>query len=192
MRIRESGMPEIDFWESLFNAEDFLANLQFPKGIESVAEFGSGYGTFTLQLAKNYADQVYALDLDGEMLQITYKRALEQSIDNITIVQCNLLDEGAHLSSDGIDAALIAHLLHGTEEENLVLLKDAHRILKSEGILAVIHWRRDVETPRGPPLDMRLSPEEAIELCSKAGFQTDSTSIINLGEFHWGILVQKR
>ena len=192
MKIRESGMPEIDYWESLFDASQFLGTIGFPQEIESVAEFGAGYGTFTLALAKNYAAQVYALDLDGEMLQTTYRRALEQSLENITLVQCNFLEEGAHLSSDSVDAALIAHLLHGAPQENLILLEEAHRILKTEGRLGIIHWRRDVDTPRGPPLEFRLAPEAALELCSEAGFETYKSEIKELGNYHWGFMVSKR
>ena len=34
------------------------------------------------------------------------------------------------------------------------------RILKDDGIISIIHWRSDIQTPRGPSLDIRPKPQD--------------------------------
>jgi ubiquinone/menaquinone biosynthesis C-methylase UbiE len=191
MKMRESGMPELEYWESLFDAESFFEQLEFPLGIDSVAEFGCGYGTFTLPIAQRINKMAYALDLDNEMLKFTYKRAASLNIFNITIHQCDLLDEGSEMSDESVDGVFIPHILHGEPEDNLGLLREAFRILQRPGKLAVIHWRTDVDTPRGPPMEYRLTAEEAVDLCANCGFDKDSAVVRLLGEYHWGFTISK-
>jgi hypothetical protein len=40
------------------------------------------------------------------------------------------------------------------------LLREAHRVLHVGGIAGVIHWRRDIETPPGPSLEIRPRPAQ--------------------------------
>jgi len=190
MKMRESGMPEREFWESLFDPDSFIGQLFPDADLHDVAEFGCGYGTFTIPLAKRITGHVFALDLDSEMLKATYQAARDQSIDNITILQCDFLSDGALLSTESVDGVFIAHILHGTEEENLKMLSEAHRVLKPGGLLAVLHWRSDVDTPRGPPLEFRLSPSQALEVARNAGFSGDSDEML-LGDYHWGLRIYR-
>jgi hypothetical protein len=49
MRLRESGMPEEEYWESLFNVELILDRMGIDTTMRDVAELGCGYGTFTFR-----------------------------------------------------------------------------------------------------------------------------------------------
>lgn len=190
MIIRESGMPDVDYWESLFDAAAFLETLRFDSRLNDVAEFGCGYGTFALALARRIRGTVYAIDCDPTMLEITTRRAAEQGLQHIVSVERDLLSQGTGLPDRHLDGVLIAHLLHGEEEENLALLGEAHRILCPSGRLGVIHWRRDVETPRGPPLEMRPSQEECASWLNHSGFERNALEIHPLGPHHWGIVTR--
>lgn len=48
MRTRESGMPDEEFWESLFDTEFILDRLGVDGSLGDVVELGCGYGTFSL------------------------------------------------------------------------------------------------------------------------------------------------
>jgi len=48
MRLRESGMPEESFWETLFDVNLILDRLEIDKRVGEVVELDCGYGTFTL------------------------------------------------------------------------------------------------------------------------------------------------
>ena len=68
MRIRESGMPPQEYWDSLFAPERILDALLLDESRRNVVEFGCGYGTFTLPAAQRINGKVFALDLDQRML----------------------------------------------------------------------------------------------------------------------------
>ncbi len=52
MKGCESGMPEADYWETFFEPSRMLELLIPAKLDGRIVKFGSGYGTFTLTLAK--------------------------------------------------------------------------------------------------------------------------------------------
>ena len=58
MKIRESGMPDENHWESFFNIPLIFEKLQINSSVINLAEFGSGYGTFTLP-AVNLLRELY-------------------------------------------------------------------------------------------------------------------------------------
>lgn len=191
MKIRESGMPEESYWESLFDPVGFLETLGFSSGLESVADFGSGYGTFTLPLARYVRGSVYALDLELEMIEVLRDRAAQAGIANIIPLQRDLFLEGSGLAERSVDGVLIANLLHGELEENLRLLQEAHRVLRSGGRVAIIHWRRDLPTPRGPTLAFRPGSEQCSDWCIRIGFKKGSQEKHLLGLHHWGLVMRK-
>ncbi|NQU11895.1 class I SAM-dependent methyltransferase, partial [bacterium] len=47
MKLRDSGMPEEAYWESLFDVPLILDRLGMDARLGDVVEFGCGYGTFT-------------------------------------------------------------------------------------------------------------------------------------------------
>ncbi|OGF53105.1 MAG: hypothetical protein A2Z21_05765 [Candidatus Fraserbacteria bacterium RBG_16_55_9] len=192
MKIRESGMPEdASHWESLFDPVQFLQTVGFDAGREAVADFGCGYGTFTLPLARCVGGRVYAIDVEPQMLEAVRRRAAEQSLTNIILLQRDLILEGSGLSPESVEGVLLAHLLHGEEAENVRLLREAHRILRVGGQVAIIHWRSDVPTPRGPTLSFRPSREQCAEWSIQAEFIKGSEEKYQLGMHHWGLVMRK-
>ncbi len=64
MKVRDSGMPEEDDWNNFFDAECVIKKMFGEKGCQgNLVEFGSGYGTFTLAVAKYLTGTVLALDI---------------------------------------------------------------------------------------------------------------------------------
>jgi len=59
MKGRESGMPEKGLWEQFFNPGKILIIMQVDEGVKNVAEFGCGYGTYTIPAAKMVMGTVY-------------------------------------------------------------------------------------------------------------------------------------
>jgi SAM-dependent methyltransferase len=88
-----------------------------------------------------------------------------------------------------MDAALLFNILH--HEEPVALMKEALRVLKPNGILAVIHWNYDPTTPRGPAMEIRPKPEQCIAWGREAGFCFSEQDCYDLKPYHYGLLFRK-
>lgn len=68
---------------------------------------------------------------------------------------------------------------------------DAPDVLKPGGTAAVIHWRRDVDTPRGPSMHIRPSPEQCADWGRIAGFrQAERVDPGDSAPWHFGLLLR--
>src|SRR3974390_2127719 len=83
MKAGESGMPEEAYWETLFNVPLILDELGVNNRLRDVVEFGCGYGTFTIPVAKRISGTVSTFDIDGAMVQRARKRAAAAAAYNI-------------------------------------------------------------------------------------------------------------
>jgi len=65
---RDSGMPEEAYRESFYDADCVVEQLECPSGYtDRVVEFGCGYGTFTLPVARRTSGPVFAFDIEPEL-----------------------------------------------------------------------------------------------------------------------------
>src|SRR3990167_4884318 len=135
MKIRESGMPEREMWEGFFDSRKILATLGINKQTTDVAEFGCGYGTFTIPVAKIIRGKIYALDVEPEMIRITREAAEEQRLNNVQVVLRDFMVAGSGLPDESVDYVMLFNILH--LENPVVLLKEAYRILSKEGKLGI-------------------------------------------------------
>jgi predicted methyltransferase len=71
-------------------------------------------------------------------------------------------------------------------------MKEALRVLKPNGMLAVIHCNYDPTTPRGPALEIRPRPEQCIAWGVEAGFSFSAKNRYNLPPYHYGLLFKKQ
>jgi len=69
VKVRNSGMPEQECWESLFNVSLILDKMEIYQDINSIVEFGCGYGTFTLLSAERISGNIVAMDIEDQMLK---------------------------------------------------------------------------------------------------------------------------
>ena len=71
MKLRESGMPEETYWESLFDVQMVLDRLGIDASLKDMVELGCGYGTFTLPVARRIAGVITTTDIDPDMVART-------------------------------------------------------------------------------------------------------------------------
>lgn len=188
MKIRESGMPERDMWEKFFDPVKIIATLGLNSRTVDVAEFGCGYGTFTIPAAKIIQGKVYAFDIDLDMIRQTNEEARNQKLSNIEAIQRDFMTDGSGLSEESVDYAMLFNILH--LENPTILLREAHRILKTGGMLGIIHWNYDPKTPRGPSMDIRPKPEDCLKWAQSVGF-SDLVQY-DLEPYHYGIVLIKK
>ena len=180
-------MPERKMWDDFFDAQKILATLGLNDQTFDVAEFGCGYGTFTIPAAKIIKGTIYALDIEPEMIHITNEKTKKYGLDNVKTILQDFMTQGSGLPKESVDYAMLFNILH--LETPVVLLAEAYRILKNEGKIGIIHWNYDPSTPRGPSMDIRPRPEKCIEWAKSAGF-SDPVQY-DLKPYHYGIVLLK-
>lgn len=120
-----------------------LLNIIPMKATDTILDFGAGTGYFTISAAKAVSGQVYALDVDAEMLEIIKAKALQENIGNIIPV----LSDGQNLalpegSIDLVIASLVLHEIHPLHHA-LIRIKN---VLKENGHLICVELE-----PKGQP-----------------------------------------
>jgi ubiquinone/menaquinone biosynthesis C-methylase UbiE len=187
MKIRESGMPEEKEWTEFFNPSIILEILGINNSIRDVADFGCGYGTFTIPAAKIIRGKIYAIDTDSSMITIVECKAKEYHLHNVVTIKRDFVAEGSGLKESSVDYVMLFNILHA--EKPLNLLKEAYRILVDDGQVGIVHWNYDPTTPRGPPMEIRPKPEQCIKWAENVGFKTPRR--YDLKPYHYGIVMKK-
>jgi SAM-dependent methyltransferase len=188
MKVRDSGMPDETMWAQFFDARQILTQLDFTTRNADVVDFGCGYGTFTVAAARLTTGTVYALDIDAAMIEATAAKAASFGLDNVTTIERDFVTEGTGLPNAAADYAMLFNILHA--EHPVELLREALRVLRPGGKVAVIHWIHDAATPRGPDLSIRPRPEQCRAWAQQAGFECVMPTIA-LPPHHYGLLGRK-
>jgi ubiquinone/menaquinone biosynthesis C-methylase UbiE len=187
MKIRESDMPEEEEWNKFFDPSKILGLLGLGQNVVDVADFGCGYGTFTIPAAKIIRGEIYAFDIEPEMIEITKKKARELNLDNVEAVVRDFILEGSGLKGSSVDFVMLFNILHVKNPTNL--LKEACRILRPGGEVGIIHWNFDASTPRGPPMGIRPKPGQCRQWARSVGFIFEQQ--FDLKPYHYGIVSRK-
>ena len=190
MKGRESGMPDEAYWASFFEAEIAIDRLLGSAVQGNVIEFGCGYGSFTVPAARRTTGQVIALDIEPEMVEIVRQKTVACDLTNIQAEVRDFVAHGTGVATGSQAHAMIFNLLH--LEQPVALLREAYRTLQDGGVLSVIHWRSDIQTPRGPSLAIRPTPEQCRMWMAEAGFPAiESVDLQSCCPFHFGLLARR-
>lgn len=152
----------------------------------SVADVGCGPGFFTLPASEivGPTGHVYALDISPEMLLIVEEKARSAGLRNIETV---LTRESAIPLPDAVaQLALVAFVLHEAVQPD-AFLREVARLLVAGGRLLLLEWEK-IQTPAGPPVRDRLTPEEAMGWLTGAGLQI--VRRLHPNAYHYGLIAQ--
>lgn len=191
MKGRESGMPDEEYWESFFDAEGVVDTLVTPAvDWGDVAELGSGYGTFTLAAARKVMGIVHGFDIEAELVALAAEKCKRLGLQNVRLEKRDFVEHGTGLADGSVVHVMLYNLLH--IEQPVALLREAARILQPGGTASVIHWRRDIATPRGPSLAIRPDPQQCLAWAHAAGFARQRpVDISAYCPYHFGLLLDK-
>lgn len=158
---------------------------------ETVVDVGAGTGFWTEPLVRRVgpSGRVFAVDVEPIMVEEIRTLVAERGLANVDVVQS---DETSIPLDDGIaDLVMLGFVLHEPDEVDS-FLAEVVRLLKPAGRVLVVEWE-DHPTEGGPPLEHRISAEEARALLGAAGLAvqqlhspTDDAYILLAGEFHPG------
>lgn len=190
MKVRDSGMPEQAFWETLFDVPGILDDLHLDRSIGSVVEVGCGYGTFSVPVAQRIAATLHAFDIEPAMIAVTDARLREAGLRNVVLSQRDVLADGFGLTAGSVDAVLLFNILH--TDNPAELLHASAQLLSPGGRVLVIHWRSDIATPRGPDLAIRPRPEQILGWADETGLLEGRTAPVSLPPWHFGLVLTRR
>lgn len=169
--------------ESLVNKEELLRALNITEG-QAVLDAGCGDGYMAREFAKLVKSngRVYAMDTDESAIENLRKNAGTDIIQPLT----GDISRRTALKESSIDLIYISNVLHGFSESQMAgLAGETQRLLKPGGILAILEFKKE-EMPVGPPVNIRLSPEEL-----KGKFSLKQKKTVDIGEYLYLQLFQK-
>lgn len=185
---RESGMPDDAYWQTFFNPECMVSRLDCA-GDHDVVEFGCGYGTFTLPAAKSVTGRVLALDIDPEMVADTARKAVAEGLPNVCAQVRDFVADGSGVPEGAAGYVMLFNILH--IERPVSLLQEARRALRPGGKAGIIHWRSDIQTPRGPSLEIRPTPDQCRAWGEAAGLEFVRLEPLCCCSWHWGLVMRR-
>jgi ubiquinone/menaquinone biosynthesis C-methylase UbiE len=179
-----------EFWgrHNLFDSDEIvkevLNKINLAKGFY-VADLGSGTGRFTIPLAKEIGEngKVFAVDISKESLTILKENADREKLNNIEIVYGDI-SKKIPLDDNSIDVAFMANVFHDIlyEGNESIVLSEIKRILKNNGRLIILEFKK-IRGPPGPPIFMRISHDELINILNKNGFSAKYLG--EIGKYHY-------
>lgn len=182
-------MPEQAYWETLFDVERVLDAFEIGPSTGPIAELGCGYGTFTIPVARRTGTVVHAFDIDPEMIETTRRCAEAHDLPDIRTQLRDVFTDGFGLPDSSCGACLLFNILHG--EHPMAMLQEAARIIRPGGLVAIIHWRSDIETPRGPSLEIRPTPNRILGWVRGVAGLTMEAEPTLLPPWHFGIELRR-
>jgi ubiquinone/menaquinone biosynthesis C-methylase UbiE len=139
-------------------------------------DLGCGKGDYVMAAADRIGagGKIYGIDAWQPAIDELKLRIEDIGLTNVTAILADVTDR-VPLPDNMADVCLMAHVLHDFKREGGAegALREAARVLKPSGILAIIEPKK-VEAPYGPPLHIRLAPEEVEEMIRPFGFVRES------------------
>jgi ubiquinone/menaquinone biosynthesis C-methylase UbiE len=155
----------------LIDSAKFFRELDLNKGA-TFLDVACGRGAYSLAASDIIGKdgQVYAVDLWEEGI-LSLRNQAAKGIQNITTFVSDVA-QSIPVENDCVDVCLMATVLHDFVGDKVgrQVMKEIVRVMKSEGTLAIVEFKKK-DGPPGPPKPIRLSPEEVVKIVSAFGFQ---------------------
>ncbi len=170
--------------EELLDKEVILKELKVLPGQTILdAGCGNGYMSKAFSAALNNTGMVYALDPDESAIAALQKETDGSNIHALT----GDITGTTPFADDSVDLVYLATVIHGFPPGQIENLRsEVVRILKPRGRLAIVEIDKR-NTPFGPPMDIRFSPEELQQQIA-----LPPTALVRVGEYFYMQVFENR
>ena len=174
----------------LIDSKKLFAEIQLKRRM-TFLDVACGYGYYSIAASKYVGETgiVYALDLWKDGVDHLSNHIKEFNINNIQSVLADARKK-IPLKNSSVDICLLSTVLHDfiIEKTEDGVLNEIHRVLKPAGKFAVIEYKKISSHP-GPPIEIRITPEQVEKKVTPYGFQIKKT--VEIGNLNYLSLFEK-
>lgn len=135
---------------------DLIWDTLNPDNPRTIVDIGAGTGVFALLFSRKMkGGRVYACDVSDIMVEWMLHNIPEELRDSVFPIK---MEESYVPLPDGIADLVYTINLHHELDEPEKIAREACRLLRKGGSLAIIDWKKE-KTPQGPPLSIRVTAE---------------------------------
>ncbi|HMF31848.1 MAG TPA: methyltransferase domain-containing protein [Candidatus Lokiarchaeia archaeon] len=151
-------------------------------------DVGCGRGDHALAAASIVQPEghVYAIDLWEDGIKTLRSNAQELEYKNLSAFIGNAA-ENIPVPDAEVDIVFMGVVLHDLVEAGMhhSVLSEISRVIKPTGTLAILEWKKNAEIPPGPPREIRLNPQDVINIVRSFDFIEQETS--EWGQLHYSM-----
>lgn len=132
----------------------------------AIADIGCGTGYLSIPLARHLGNSgdVYAIDINDEMLKVLGERA--EGLDNLKIIKSE--ENSIPVPNGLIDASFLMAVYHELDDPDKLLM-EIRRISKPVHKIVIVDWNQN-KGEMGPPLEERIPEDEVLDFFRKRGY----------------------
>jgi ubiquinone/menaquinone biosynthesis C-methylase UbiE len=172
------------------SAETVVAGTGLKAG-DIFLDVGSADGYYSLEASRVVGGRgrVYAIDNYEASISVLKEQIEREGLGNIEAVTADATKR-IPLDAGKVDVCLLANVLHGFVANGEVerVLREAARVVRAGGTLAVVEFKK-VSGPPGPPLSIRMSPEEVESMVAPYGFE--KVRSFEVGPHHYEMVLRR-
>lgn len=175
----------------LIDSQKLFSELKLKEGI-TFLDVACGNGNYSIAASKYIGNKgtIYAFDLWKEGIDNLLNQIAIQKIQNIHAKVADVSKE-ISVEKSSVDICLMATVLHDLIQDHTDAgtLNEIKRVLKTKGTLAIVEFKK-IEGPPGPPIEIRLSPEELEKIVTSYRFQCVKTT--DIGQYNYLSIFMKQ
>lgn len=152
-----------------------------------IVDFGSGSGAYVLAMAERLqgSGTVYAIDIQRDLLRRTHNDAARRGLKNVEVIWADLeTPRASKLADASIDFVVVSNLLFQVQGK-AIILREARRIVKTNGYVVVIDWA-DSFKGMGPIKEDVVTKDRALVFAKKEGLELQRE--FEAGAHHYGLI----
>ena len=184
MGINHKGHHKGHTTENLINKEFILKELNILPG-QTIMDVGCGNGYMSKEFSRlvQQSGKVFALDSAKEAIE---KLKRETMGTNIEPMEADITRK-TPVADKSVDLIYLSTVFHHFSKEQIDnFQKEVKRLLKPNGKLSIVEIQKE-NIPFGPPLNMRISPEELKEI-----IELEPISLIQVGRYFYMQLFENK